>query len=304
MIASDFVRGSGFYLFELGYLNYFDIGYYLVIANLSDLAAMGARPTGLTTIVRYSKKMSDEDFKSVFKGIDAAAKDYGTEVVGGDIGGYSEDVFAATAFGIIKTSNALLRSRTKPGDQLCVTGKIGLPITALLYFKDIKAKGFSLPPEEEERILRSWRRPSARLKEGALLAETGLAHSCQDISDGLKATVEQISALSGCSFTIDAKSLPIDSSTRAMAEFLGVSSAQIAMSASVDFELVFTIAPHEQARCRDTFARHGLHFEVIGTVNSTGKNTIVSEEGNETILPGVPWVQQTDNYLSQIVKKV
>lgn len=301
IITSDFVRGSGFFLFELGYLNYFNVGYYLVIANLSDLAAMGARPAGLSTIIRYSAKISDDDFKQIFRGMDAAAKDYDTEIVGGDIGGYSEDVFAATSFGFMKTSQVLLRSNVRPGDLLCVTGKIGLPITALLYFKEIKGKGFRLSEDQEERILASWRRPKARIVEGALLAESELGHACQDISDGLKATIEQMSALSGQTFTIRESALPIDDTTRAMAEFLQVPAAQIAMSASVDFELVFTISPSQEEMCKNTFFEHGLAFEVIGHVNTSAKNILLSDNGDEHVLPGIAWAQQTGDYLGEII---
>src|SRR2546427_7266211 len=83
VIASDFIRGSGFYLFELGYLDYYDIGYFLIVANISDIAAMGAKPYYLTTIVRYSKKMTDEEFKDLFLGMRDAADMLGVVIIGG-----------------------------------------------------------------------------------------------------------------------------------------------------------------------------------------------------------------------------
>src|SRR5712691_7591966 len=62
VVGTDFVRGTNFMLFQEGYLNYFDLGYYLVVANLSDIAAMGAQPVGLTTIIRYPHSLEDNDF--------------------------------------------------------------------------------------------------------------------------------------------------------------------------------------------------------------------------------------------------
>ncbi len=59
VVGMDFIRGTKFTLFREGYLNYFDIGYYLVVANLSDVAAMGATPIGLTTVVRYPDALTD-----------------------------------------------------------------------------------------------------------------------------------------------------------------------------------------------------------------------------------------------------
>src|ERR1700722_5576220 len=104
-ISSDFIRGSAFTLFQLGLLSYFDVGFYLVSANLSDLASMGATPIGLSTIVRYAD-MDDNDFADVFKGMKAAADIHNAQIIGGDIGSYKADVLAATAFGLVKTKNA------------------------------------------------------------------------------------------------------------------------------------------------------------------------------------------------------
>src|SRR5579864_1452785 len=76
VVGMDFIRGTKFTLFREQYLNYFDIGYYLVVANLSDIAAMGATPIGLTTVVRYPDQLSDNDFAEIIQGINEAASLY------------------------------------------------------------------------------------------------------------------------------------------------------------------------------------------------------------------------------------
>ncbi|MCB0539117.1 MAG: thiamine-phosphate kinase [Bacteroidetes bacterium] len=302
-ITSDFIRGSGFYLFELGLLNYFDVGYYLVSANLSDLASVGARPLGLTTVIRYAD-MDDADFREVFNGMKASADLHNVQIVGGDIGGYKADVFTATAFGIVETEKALLRKSVKDDDLLCVTGIIGRPITALTYFKEVKNYGFMLSQEEETTILNSWKRPPARLKEGYLLSQENLGNACQDISDGLKATIEQMSELSGKSFTIYSNKIPIDNATRKLADFLKVDPIQVAISASVDFELLFTIPKSKKQECLDTFEKQGLNMYIIGEVNDRNKNILVDTNNTEKDLPGVTWKQQqTSDYLKQIIGK-
>ncbi len=303
VIASDFVRGSGFYLFELGYLDYYDVGYYLVVANISDIAAMGARPIGLTTVVRYNPSMTDEQFTRVFEGIHDAASTYDVVVVGGDIGGYRSDVLAGTAFGIVESDCVLRRSAAKPGDLLCLAGPVGLPITAIAYFKKAKPQGFSLPAELEQRLLESWKRPIARVKEGVLLSEHKLAHACQDVSDGLKATVEQISLLSGISFTIKEDNLPVDESTKRVAEFLDIPFTQLALSASADFSLLFTIPPHSKEKCDSVFSQHGLTYHVIGEVNSLGRNVLVLSGGTTVPLPGTGWSQQEGDVLQYVLNR-
>jgi thiamine-monophosphate kinase len=301
-ITSDFIRGSGFYLFDLGLLNYYDVGYYLISANLSDLAAVGAKPIGLTTIVRYAD-MDDNDFREVFKGMKDAADKHNAQIIGGDIGGYKADVFAATAFGIVNTEKALLRKNVKDNDLLCVTGTVGKPITALTYFKEVKKMGFSFTPEEEEHILLSWKRPNARIKEGLLLSN-GLGNACQDISDGLKATIEQMSAQSNKTFTIYEDRIPIDPTTFKLAAFLKTDPVQIAISASVDFELLFTIPKEKEKECLLKFEESKLQMTIIGKVNKEGRNILIDRNGNEKQLPGVTWnQQQNSDYLKQIIGK-
>lgn len=292
VISSDFVRGTQFYLFQLGYLNHFDVGYYLVVANISDIAAMGAKPIGLTTVVRYGPTQTDEEFEQLFLGIRSAADHYGVSVVGGDTGSYSADVFAATAFGLANRGNLLLRSNARSGDLLCVTGLIGLPITAIAYFKRARQSGLSLTEEDENRLLNSWKRPIARVHEGTALFSHKIAHACQDVSDGLKETIEQVGRLSGVSFNVYADRLPIDPITRRVAKFLGVSAPQLAMSASVDFQLLFTMPSLAKDLCDSVLEKQGLKYHVIGETNSIGQNVLVHGDGRSEPLPGVGWNHQ------------
>lgn len=301
VITSDFVRGSGFYLFTLGHLNYFDVGYYLVTANVSDIAAMGARPCGALNVVRYADSVTDAEFCEIMNGIRSAADEYEITIVGGDIGGHSADVFAATVFGFMKTSQALFRSRAQIGDRVCLTGTIGKPITALLYFKSAKPLGFALSADEEEEVLAAWKRPRARITEGVLLSTNRLANACQDISDGLKATILQMSAASDKGFKIYEERLPISEGTKKLAAFQNTTPAQIAMSASVDFELLFTVPPGKIGECKTTFAKAGLKCIEIGEITVEKENTLVRSDGRVEPLPGVPWKQQTgDDYLKAI----
>jgi thiamine-monophosphate kinase len=303
-VTSDFVRGSGFSLFRMGLMNYYDAGYYLISANLSDLASMGAKPIGLTTILRYSPEMNDDDFKEVFKGMKEAADLHGARIIGGDVGSYKADVFAATAFGKVETKKALLRKNVKDGDLLCVTGQIGRPVAAMTYFEKVKPAGFELSHDEEQDLLDGWRRPPARVQEGLLLAEYGLANACQDVSDGLKATVETMSKLSGKHFTLHAADLPINPSAVKIADHLGIDPVHLASSASVDFELLFTVPPEKIEECKQRFAQAGLKMSVIGKTNAIGKNIVIDKDGTEKDLPGIAWNQQAgDTLLQSIITK-
>src|SRR6266498_4646094 len=77
VVGSDYVRGPKFILYEMGFLSEFDIGYYLVAANVSDIAAMGATPIGVLTVVRYPREMDDVRFQNVMAGVHQACTDFG-----------------------------------------------------------------------------------------------------------------------------------------------------------------------------------------------------------------------------------
>ena len=83
VLGSDYIRGSQFRLYELGFLDNFDIGYYLASANFSDIAAMGAQPIALLSVIRYPKAMPDSEFQRILQGIQAACKEVGARNVGG-----------------------------------------------------------------------------------------------------------------------------------------------------------------------------------------------------------------------------
>lgn len=303
VVGSDFVRGTGFNMFRMGYMNYYDIGYYLVIANLSDIAAMGAEPIGITTIIRYTKDLTDEQFLELTRGIHEAARKYTVPVIGGDIGGYEESVLSATALGITDKGRYLLRRNVKKDDLLCVTGYIGIAETALAYFKVAKPAGLRLDKKEERVLIESWSRPEARVKEGLLLSRSGIGHGCQDISDGLKQTIIQMSEASNLSFEIFEDQLPIHSITMKVAGYLNANPTHLAMSNSVDFQLLFSISPRDLERCRQLFTEEGLSFTVIGKERAHIRNKLKQKDGKLVPLPGFVWNQNFRDVTSQVLRQ-
>jgi thiamine-monophosphate kinase len=304
VVGMDFVRGTKFTLFQEGYLDYFDVGYYLVVANLSDIAAMGATPTGLTTVIRYPDTLEDADFIRIVEGINEAASVYKTPVVGGDIGSYDEMVLVATAFGITEQGKYFHRRGTVEGDILCVTGAIGLPATALVYFTRAKKEGFALSQEEENLLINSWQRPVARIAEGSILARLGVVHACQDVSDGAKATIEQLGQASSIAFKIYESSFPIHSITAKVAAFLQVDPVALACSASVDFHLMFTISPNELEATQKALRDEGYELHAIGqAISNTETSCLVRRDGSESTVLGTAWKQQSGNVAQIILGK-
>ena len=292
VMTTDFVRGAGFDLYKEGLLSFYDLGYFLIIANISDITAMGAIPFGLLTVVRYPPEMSDEDFREIFEGMKAAAKKYDAVIIGGDTGGFDRLVLSATALGVSLTGKPLMRSGAKSGDMLCVSGPVGGAATALSYYRIAKKRGFKLDDVDEETILKTWKQPQARVVEGRILAENEMATSCQDVSDGLKITVAEIGQSSHVGTEIFEENVPILDATRKVADFLGIDPYRLAFSASVDFELVFSVPPEKYNACQKLFLQNACELHKIGVITSTPEHKFRRKNGDLQDLPGIGWKHQ------------
>jgi thiamine-monophosphate kinase len=293
VIGSDYVRGPKFALYEMGFLSNFDIGYYLVAANVSDIAAMGAMPIGVLTVVRYPNDLDDEEFKLILAGIHQAASDFGTHNVGGDIGQAERIILSGTAIGLADRGKVLTRSGARAGDLLCVTGPCGMLGAAVAYFPKREARGWELPTKTEQELIESWKRPRARVAEGRILSSKPFATACQDTSDGLKATIEQLANASDVGFDVMAGSVRVEPAVTDVAGLMGVDALALAMSASADFQLCFTISRDDQDACQREFAAAGLEFHVIGEATGEARQIrLIGEDGKKSELPGVAWKHQ------------
>ncbi|MEU4445027.1 thiamine-phosphate kinase [Actinosynnema sp. NPDC050801] len=288
VVGSDYVRGPKFRLYEMGYLDEYDLGHYLVAANVSDIAAMGATPIGVLSVVRYPPDMTDDLFERVMRGIRDACSRFDCLNVGGDIGGAERLILSAAALGVCPGGGSLLRSGAKPGDVVCLTSPTGLAGAAMAYLRADKPDDV-IDEQHLATMLANWKRPHARVREGRALRASGVVTSCQDTSDGLKATLESIASASGVGITVQERDLPIPEAVAAVAEHLDLDPLGVVMGDSVDFELVFTVARAEVEGLAER-----LDFHRIGVVQQDAGVVLVRRDGTMTPLPGRAWRHVSD----------
>ena len=290
VVGSDYVRGAGFSMYELGHMDEFDIGYYLVMANVSDVAAMGATPVGFLSVVRYPKSLDDDTFIRVMAGINEACAATGIESVGGDVGGAASLILSGTALGACAQGGALLRSGARSGDHVLVSGVTGTAGAAMKYFR-ARAAGAgpgAVTPAMEAELIEAWRRPRAEVELGIALAASGVVTACQDTSDGLKGTLEQIADASGVGIDISADAVPVSVSetVAAAAPVVGEAASAITFGDSVDFRLVFTVdgdlsAPEAAAMFPEC--------HLLGRASDEPGVRLVHADGTVTPVPGKAW---------------
>jgi thiamine-monophosphate kinase len=293
VVGSDYIRGSKFRLYEMGYLNNFDIGYYLAMANFSDIAAMGALPIALLSVIRYPRSMSDDEFRLVVEGIKSACTCVGARNVGGDIGTAERLILSAAAVGTVEPGRVLRRHGAEPGDVLCSTGYTGIAGAAQQYFYHVPDKGRELEQKVEDQLLRSWQRPEALIRQGRLMSQSEVVTSCQDSSDGLKAAIESLAQASGVGFVLREEHLPVADIVRRVASLRELEVLEVIFGDSVDFQLVFTVREQELPALQHSFNAAGMEFFAFGRATSTQDIVLRKTDGSVGPLPGQPWRHST-----------
>ncbi len=180
------------------YMSFQQRGGMAAAANLSDIAAMGGMPLALVVSMGIPDSLSVAQVRSVARGIQRCASEYGADVVGGDTKRADELTISITVIGR-KAGRVLLRSAALPGQLLCVTGELGGAAADFLKWKKGKSPG-------SKSKLTS---PIPRIIEGMSLSSRGVAYAAIDITDGLALSAWYISRASGVGIEIERKSLPV-----------------------------------------------------------------------------------------------
>ena len=209
------------------------IGWMTVMANLSDLAAVGADPIGMLIAETLRRDAPEADVIALQTGIRDACLRAGTAVLGGDTNFSDRLHTTGTAIGLITDGSPLMRVRCKPGEVLFCTGLLGAgnAFAAIQMMGSVRA---DLPPY----------RPVARLQEGRSLRSC--ASICMDTSDGLVATLDQLGRLNNCGFHLE-KGWENHLAPEALriAGIAGLSPWTLFAGPHGEFELVFTVPTHK-----------------------------------------------------------
>ncbi len=166
-----------------------DVGWKAAAQNLADVAAMGARPTGLLVSVAAPPDLDVAWLEGLVRGLAACCAGTGAGLVGGDLSSAEEVVVAVTALGDLGGRAPVLRSGARPGDVLAHAGVLGHSAAGL----DLLLAGLADAVPE---AVAAHRRPRPPLAAG-VAAALGGASAMLDVSDGLVRDAGRIAAASG-----------------------------------------------------------------------------------------------------------
>lgn len=256
--------------FDLKTAAFEDIGYKAAVANLSDIAAMGAKPDYLLVSLAIPPLRTASEMQRLYQGLMRACRSYGVELIGGDTSASRQGLFVnIVLIGSVPAGRALTRDGARVGDLLYVTGTIGDALAGLrLLSARHDAKGSarrSVKPSNQELILRHLR-PTPRLGVGQVLSRQRLATSAIDLSDGLSGDLRHICAQSHVGAEIQVDALPISSALREYADMNKADPIDVALQGGEDYELLFTVVPRHRKKLELLARQTGCLLSCIGVI--------------------------------------
>ncbi len=269
-VTTDMLVAGTHFLPDTDPLN---LGWKALAVNLSDLAAMGAKPRWAT--LAGALPAVDEPWIAKFaEGFFACAAAHGVDIVGGDTTRGPLNL-CITAFGEVAPGQALLRDGAKAGDLIYVSGRPGLASLGLAHLQ-----GKLELPEPWRRLCQTaLEKPRPRVTLGQRLL--GLASAAIDVSDGLLADLGHIAKRSGIAAAVKLVQLPhlpkgaaYDSIPRAL-------SLDCQLAGGDDYELCFTVPPALNLQIAPIAADLELPLWCIGqmTAGAAGEVTVFDPDG-------------------------
>ena len=238
------------------------LGRKALAVNLSDLAAMGARPLGFTLAIALPAV--DESWLEAFsKGLFATAKQYSCPLIGGDTTAGSLTI-SITAFGATPTGKAIRRSGAKADEDIWVSGTVGdarLTLAALRH-------EINLSSEDLKQIEHRMHQPTPRVELGIQLRD--VASAALDISDGLLGDLGHILKQSQVDAQIQLDQLP--KSITLQKQDTSIQN-QFAACGGDDYELCFTAPPSLRDKIQVISKSLNLPLTLIG-------KTLTKNEGS------------------------
>lgn len=240
-----------------------------LLVNLSDIAAMGAKPCAFTLSLSLPK--IEEQWLGAFaQGLKKLAKEYGLSLVGGDTtrGPLSISI---QIFGVARREQLLKRSNAQCGDNIVVTGYLGDAAAAIPF---LNSDSNTLTTQQQH-FLQRYYQPDVRVEFAQAIAP--IANSAIDISDGFAADLGHILQASNCGAVVYCQQLP---ASAPLGESLSATERLAHMlSGGDDYELCFTVAEARWQEIVNIAEGHQVPIACVGVVNATSDCVFLDQAG-------------------------
>lgn len=248
----------------------------LLRVNLSDLAAMGARPLHYLLTTALPASLGADWVEAFARGLGEDQRLYGVSLIGGDsVSTSGPAALSLTAIGEVAAGAEIRRSGARAGDEVWVSGTIG---DAFLGLGALRGEYPRLAAEHRAELTGRFRLPQPRVDLGPALA--GIAQAMIDVSDGLLADLGHVCETSHVGAVVELPALPLSAAARAVLA-LDPGVAPRLASGGDDYELLFTAGPEAAAAIRALGAQLGVGATRIGRIEAGDGVRLVDGAGRD-----------------------
>jgi len=258
------------------------VGYKALARAASDIAAMGASPRFFFLTVGIPDALTGSWLDRFLDGMARAARRFGLILAGGDTTKYPQVVASLTIVGQIDRGKAILRSGAKPGDLLCVSGRLGeaelgLRLTQRKFYHDKRWAG----------LAKKHYYPEPRLAVGEWIREHECATSMIDTSDGLSTDLGHVCKASGVGAVVWAAKIPTVKIPPLLLRQVDIDPMDLALNGGDDYELLFTVPKKFSSRLPGKV--DGVSLTVIGEITRAKKILLLRADGKTVPLQSKGW---------------
>lgn len=272
--VDTFVEGIHFSRQTMGA---YHVGYRILAANLSDMAAMGAKPAYYLVSIVVPKHWSIKELSDIFTGLKSLASEYYIDLIGGDTVSGDKLMISITVIGFVDKGKARYRGNAAVGDIVFATGTLG---DAQAGFHILTNPGTY---ENEAYFIQKHRMPVPLVKFAYSLKQIARL-SLNDISDGIANEAAEIAEASGVSILLEDDAIPTSNAYHQFSKHL---QKKWKYYGGEDFELIGTVAENEWSSVKKAAALENVKLTKIGKViNSHTPGTVYVKMNSKTeVLP-------------------
>ncbi len=262
--------------FDLSLMTASQLGRKSLAVNLSDLAAMGAKPLFALISLAAPSHTALEFMDDFFAGFESIAREFGVSLIGGDTSSSPDRLYLSiTLLGEGNRGNLVYRSGARVGDNLYVTGTLGDSLLGLHLARSEKGRTLS---SGEEFLLERHSNPVPRVREGASLAREKLATAMIDVSDGLYSDLGHICEESGVGSVLWAERIPRSTPFLSIISEIPGADRNWSIRGGEDYELLFTVPPERAQDLADLARDWPCGVTLIGQITPSSQGIVILDE--------------------------
>ncbi len=266
VVSKDVIVEGTHFLKEYGG---YKIASKLLLSNLSDLAASGAKP--VYYMIGFCKNTGEEFVKEFVLGLKDIQKKFAISLIGGDtIASLDRLFFSVTIFGIAKKNKVLSRKNARKDDLIFVSGNIGSAYLGLEVSR--KKQDFQ---KDNQYYLDQHFFPTPQIKLAQELVKNNLSQCAIDVSDGLLADLQHICNASNLSAVIFCDKIPFHNK-------LALNKVPMLdlISGGDDYEIIFTAHKKNEKKILQLAKKINVKISVIGNFKKESQNKIILFDKN------------------------